>query len=799
MKRPIALLSFIAIGVAVEISDFDRTCSQLVNKQNTHRSDSCLCNEASCHCDVDGQGFRVEPCWALAYLADTHSANVSLTSRQSDIVGYDPTTYPLVDHHPLLGFIVAHDEPLRHLGYHPMNPEDIGTVFSLYDSSNVGAWKALVLDYLSLSNFSELRKDYTKIYFVTHGLKETISQLDYRNLTELLIQHDGGCAVILVNWQKGANIKTFQAPNYGISLDDFEEIAHLIYGLPAVNAMVVGREVALVSHFLEFYKIIFRDRIHYIGYDLGAHVMHFAGQWFKHLVDRRIDVHGGLRGRGRIGRITGLDPLARNFQSYGEPSNLPYLNSNDADFVDVIHTSAVVYDGTGNDILKNRFGMSIAMGHVDFYPNGGDKQPSCTTLLSETFFRTRNDCSHRRALYYFMASLKNDTEIKVNLRSRHADSYEAFKRMSSFVSVLDENDSVNYMGIGALNIKGPPMAHNAQFLKFGLDEEQNFIATPSRKFWQKVKTLKLFDTLSPNGSITDDGYDFTQFPSHQLSSIPIEPRDPDDIPGCGRFLAPPTSDGRIHFGLRPYVRQFPWNVCLVRSGTYSNGQEGFLTLCSGSLLTDEFVVTAAHCFVPFGMKRVGPIVLTSKVQQIFLMFGIDCRRPIAVRELLPVQQVTVFIHPRYLQDLPPHEAHDMAVIKLLDPIEKELLPVDGIFSNTTKLNTVCFRKAKQYAYDDDTEVIYFAGHGKNSDDPTVLSDVLQWSFFKIHLPWADDVAHTFFLVNPETTSVRNTCVGDSGGPFFRYIRHEGDNNTGDSRLSPYTGSLGWNACWRFQG
>lgn len=41
------------------------------------------------------------------------------------------------------------------------------------------------------------------------------------------------------------------------------------------------------------------------------------------------------------------------------------LDKNDADFVDVIHTSA----GT--------FGKLEATGHVDFYVNGGSLQPSC--------------------------------------------------------------------------------------------------------------------------------------------------------------------------------------------------------------------------------------------------------------------------------------------------------------------------------------------------------------------------------------------------------------------------------------
>ncbi|KAI1305837.1 Hepatic triacylglycerol lipase [Halotydeus destructor] len=581
-----------------------------------------------------------------------------------------------------------------------------------------------------------------------------------------------------------------QAPNYKISLNDSVGVANLVHGLPAVNAMVVGREIALVSYLLTHYEKISRDRIHYIGYDLGAQVMHFAGQWFKTLTDRDIEINGGLRGSAKIGRITGLDPLARNFQGYGEPWNPAYLNSNDAEFVDIIHTSVVSYDGTGADILKNRFGMSIASGHVDFYPNGGDKQPSCTTLLSNTFLRTRNDCSHRRALYYFMASLKNDTEIQLHLKSKHADSYDAFKKTSHFLSILDEEESMNYMGIGARHVRGPPLAHSAQFLKFGLDDDQRFIATPSRRFWQKVKTLKLFDNLSPNGSINADGLDFANFPSHELSSIPTEERDPQDLPGCGRFLAPSNSSGRVHFGVQPYVRQFPWNVCIVFSRSYVTKVEVNI-LCSASLLTDEFVVTAAHCFETYARERTGPLILSSYLEAIHLMFGIDCKRPIVMREVVLVQDVTLFIHPKYRIGQPPYVPHDIALIKLLEPIERELLPIDGIFSSSTKLNTVCFRKAKQYTYTDETEAIYYSGYGKNLDHPEVFSQTLKWTIYKITLtplPFMI-VEHNFYLLNPETKNIRTTCRGDSGGPFVRYVRHEGDKDGVDSRLSPYTAHL----------
>lgn len=53
------------------------------------------------------------------------------------------------------------------------------------------------------------------------------------------------------------------------------------------------------------------------------------------------------------------------------------LDPTDADFVDVIHTD-------GSSILSLGMGAAQAMGHVDFYPNGGSDQPGCPAgLLSK--------------------------------------------------------------------------------------------------------------------------------------------------------------------------------------------------------------------------------------------------------------------------------------------------------------------------------------------------------------------------------------------------------------------------------
>ncbi|KAI1306036.1 hypothetical protein HDE_01064 [Halotydeus destructor] len=253
MERLTVLYFFIATSLATEISDFDSICSHLVEKQGTSGNSLCRCNDATCHCDTDGHVSRIDPCWAVAYLSDTQRNNVSMTSRQSEGEIYSPVTYALIGHNRLLGFIAKNDEPLRHLKFTPSDPSALATTFSLYDASATGKrGMPTVLDYQMPGDFVTLRRDYTKIYFITHGVRESISHHDYKELSDLLIQHDRGCAVVHVNWNRGASINTFQAANYGFSLDDVTAVSNLVYGLPAVNAMVVGRELALVSYLLTF-------------------------------------------------------------------------------------------------------------------------------------------------------------------------------------------------------------------------------------------------------------------------------------------------------------------------------------------------------------------------------------------------------------------------------------------------------------------------------------------------------------------------------------------------------------------
>ena len=66
-----------------------------------------------------------------------------------------------------------------------------------------------------------------------------------------------------------------------------------------------------------------------------------------------------------------MDPAGPNFES--APIEVR-IDKTDAKFVDVIHSN-------GDNILTGNFGMSLATGHVDFYPNGGKQQPSCPGIL----------------------------------------------------------------------------------------------------------------------------------------------------------------------------------------------------------------------------------------------------------------------------------------------------------------------------------------------------------------------------------------------------------------------------------
>ncbi|KAI1306037.1 Pancreatic lipase-related protein 2 [Halotydeus destructor] len=690
---------------------------------------------------------------------------------------------PLVHDSRLLGFISANDEPIRHLNVFPEDPDLLGTQFYIVDLDKVPKQIGFA-DNTAIQALAE--EGYDKVYFVIHSIGEMFLKQEYKEMVNELLDHEGdeagNPAIVLVGWKNAAKYNDSAMKDRDGQLVSGRSQAH-------VNAMVTGRQLAVLTYLMTKHEVIEPSMVHYIGFGLGAQVAHFAGQYFKVLADLDVVGVGGPRSRVRVGRITGLDPTAMDFQGYKDEDKLAYLNADDADFVDIIHTSAVIpTEDMQANMEQGRYGMSVASGHIDFYPNGGQRQPFCSI----------SDCSHKRALRYFKESLSDDEGSIGSLTASHADSYREF--LSAYESRKDELTSgiQNTMGISATKPENGDREQNSFFILYALNDDDQYVEPEGWGRSSNRYPLTFVDTFlndTEEEYESGDEYDFTRYPSQDPSSIPVENIHVKDIKGCGRFLEPPTGDGRVHFGLRPYVRQFPWTVCIVRSDFHGGAKQS----CTGSLLTDEFVVTAAHCFGKLRHKSYPTRVKIrdAKNHQLFLIFGsADCKRPAFWREVVLKQDITVFIHPKYdPSSSSKKNSPDIAIIKLPKPIEPKYLPIDGVFTEQTLVNTICWRKAITFDYLEEgrCQQLYFSGFGINQpetdEEEKVASALLLWTVLKIIKYPAKLAKNIFVAENSEYHKLRNTCPGDSGGPYMRYVRNVDGVNQTYSQVSPYTANL----------
>ncbi|XP_013804134.1 inactive pancreatic lipase-related protein 1-like [Apteryx mantelli] len=308
----------------------------------------------------------------------------------------------------------------------PWNPEKIDTRFLLYTRENPDNFQeisAIDASTIEQSNFNASR--ITR--FITHGFidkgeENWLSDMCKRMFTV----EDVNC--ICIDWKKGSRCQYTQASN---------------------NVRVVGAEIAyFVNVLMEKFGYSLAN-VHIIGHSLGAHVAGEAG-----------------RRRPGIGRITGLDPAQPYFQ--GTPIEVR-LDKSDANFVDVIHTdSAPTIPNLG-------FGMSSAVGHLDFYPNGGEQMPGCkknpisqVVDLDGIWEGTRDfvACNHLRSYKYYSDSII----FPDGFLGYPCASYDVFETESCFPC---PKDGCPNMGHFADKFKGKI---KTQFMKLYLNtgEAKNF-------------------------------------------------------------------------------------------------------------------------------------------------------------------------------------------------------------------------------------------------------------------------------------------------------------------------------------
>jgi len=247
-----------------------------------------------------------------------------------------------------------------------------------------------------------------------------------------------------VEWIQDMANALVSKENVNVIIIDWRGGSLPMYSQAAANTRLVGLEVARLVKTLK----IDPKKVHIIGHSLGAHIAGYAGEKIKGL-----------------GRISGLDPAEPLFQ--GMPT-VVRLDPGDAQFVDVIHTDT-------KGFYKGGLGMQQPVGHIDFYPNGGEAQPGCSFLEfpylpsisgdveditlppADNVARNLFACGHNRVIDLYIDSIVNtDSCPMIGIQ---CESYEQFSTGACYTCKID-GESCSIMGYKATkhsSWKGQPM------------------------------------------------------------------------------------------------------------------------------------------------------------------------------------------------------------------------------------------------------------------------------------------------------------------------------------------------------
>ncbi|XP_054710965.1 pancreatic lipase-related protein 2-like [Uloborus diversus] len=301
--------------------------------------------------------------------------------------------------------------------FHPLNrpisltpTDNLKTKFLLYTPSNIQEEQEIVATSESINNSSFDLSLPTKV--LIHGFRSDLDVEDIRFEMKDALLSEGQFNVIVVDWTENNGFPYTQA---------------------VANARAVGAQVAKLINFLRENKGIQAENVHIIGHSLGGHVAGYAGERIPNL-----------------GRITGLDPAGPLFQSGDKQVR---LDETDANFVDIIHSD-------GGENVVDGLGLGDPIGHIDFYPNGGRRQPGCSytsesnstvgAVVNITTKYLSNGCDHERANQYFLESINNQD---CRFLAVHCHSYVDYEQ-----GLCPPDDlSVLEMGLRAHPVEGLPI------------------------------------------------------------------------------------------------------------------------------------------------------------------------------------------------------------------------------------------------------------------------------------------------------------------------------------------------------
>ncbi|XP_037804514.1 transmembrane protease serine 9-like isoform X2 [Penaeus monodon] len=210
-----------------------------------------------------------------------------------------------------------------------------------------------------------------------------------------------------------------------------------------------------------------------------------------------------------------------------------------------------------------------------------------------------------------------------------------------------------------------------------------------------------------------------------------EPTSPSDCPECGLV----NRATRIVGGFETEVNEYPWMVSLV------NGAQLY-HFCGGSIISDEWVVTAAHCAV--GMSNSD-----------WVLYGDHNLYITSDAAAMATNIAEIKIHPDYNSNT---YDNDIALLKLANAIE---------FPDDNRIAPVCLPTAGEMYANVDATITGWGAQEQGGSTSAVL--------YEVTVPTMTNAACDTMYSGQITANMicagvpeggKDSCQGDSGGPMI---------------------------------
>ncbi|XP_067252115.1 lipoprotein lipase [Chanodichthys erythropterus] len=272
---------------------------------------------------------------------------------------------------------------------------------------NATEWMMDLTDIESKFSFRTSEEPEEDLCYIVPGQPQTIKECNFNpDSKTFIVIHGWSVTGMFESWVPKLVTALYERePTANVIVVDWLSRAQQHYPTSAAYTKLVGKDVAMFVNWLQAEIDYPWDKLHLLGFSLGAHVAGIAGLLTKH----------------KVNRITGMDPAGPSFE-YADAQST--LSPDDALFVDVLHTNT-------RGSPDRSIGIQRPVGHIDIYPNGGTFQPGCdlqNTMLMVATTGLRNmdqivKCSHERAIHLFIDSLVNQEQQSLAYRCSSKDSF----------------------------------------------------------------------------------------------------------------------------------------------------------------------------------------------------------------------------------------------------------------------------------------------------------------------------------------------------------------------------------------